>query len=129
MGSVDLLDELRAALDGLEPLLVGRVVDIEMARLRVLADRTLFQRGFNELVGYLAAHSEPATSITVRVARSGKVARIEVFGEGGHVYGEDWPDLGPAAAALQAMGGDIGTTGTLGWITLPLAPGTANADS
>ena len=48
---VDLLDEIRAALDELEPLLLGRVVDIEMARLRVLADRALFQRGFNELVG------------------------------------------------------------------------------
>ena len=129
MGSVDLLDELRAALDGLEPLLVGRVVDIEMARLRVLADRTLFQRGFNELVGYLVAHSEPATSITVRVSRTGKLARIEVLDEGGHVDGDDFPDVGPVAAELQAVGGDIGATGSLGWMTLPLAPGTSSADS
>ena len=41
--SVDLLEELRAALDELEPLLAGRIVDIEMSRLRVLVDPVLFQ--------------------------------------------------------------------------------------
>ena len=40
--SVDLLDELRAAFDELEPLLAGRIVDIEMSRVRVLADPVLF---------------------------------------------------------------------------------------
>lgn len=36
--SVDLLEELRAALGGVEPLIAGRIVDIEMARVRVLID-------------------------------------------------------------------------------------------
>ena len=64
--SVDLLDEIRAALDGLEPLLLGRMVDIEMPRLRVLSDPALCRRLLVELVGYAVAHSEPPDSITVR---------------------------------------------------------------
>ncbi|MDQ1435231.1 MAG: hypothetical protein QOF59_2047, partial [Actinomycetota bacterium] len=44
--AVDLLELLRAALDELEPLLVGRIVDIEMSRVRVLADPGLFRREF-----------------------------------------------------------------------------------
>ena len=48
--SVDLLEELRAALDEVEPLIAGRIVDIEMARLRVLADPVLFRREFASLI-------------------------------------------------------------------------------
>jgi light-regulated signal transduction histidine kinase (bacteriophytochrome) len=80
--SVDLLEELRAALDELEPLLTGRVVDIEMSRVRVLADRTPFRREFASLIESAAATGEPNQSITVRVARTGKSARIEVLNEG-----------------------------------------------
>jgi hypothetical protein len=79
--SVDLLEELRAALDELEPLLAGRVVDIEMSRLRVLADRALFRPEFSSLIESAAADGEPTESITVRVARTGKAARIEVVYE------------------------------------------------
>ena len=61
---------------------MGRVVDIEMARLRVVTDPTLFRRVFGRLIGAAVAHSEPADSITVRVARKGKTARIEVVNEG-----------------------------------------------
>src|SRR5206468_4716314 len=60
--SVDLLEEIRAALDGLEPLLLGRMVDIEMPRLRVLTDPTLCRRLLAQLIGYAVAHSEPPDS-------------------------------------------------------------------
>jgi len=103
--SVDLLEELRAALDELEPLLVGRIVDIEMSRLRVLADPVLFRREFASLIESAAADSEPTHSITVRVARTGKAARIEVVNE--------------------RAGGRF--DGAIGSMTLPLAPGTSNA--
>ena len=53
--SVDLLEELRAALDELEPLLAGRIVDIEMSRLRVLADPMVLRR--------LLAAAEPPTKL------------------------------------------------------------------
>ena len=43
---VDLLEQLRVALDDVEPLLAGRIVDIEMARRRVLTDPVLFRREF-----------------------------------------------------------------------------------
>ena len=129
--SVDLLEEIRAALDGLEPLLLGRIVDIEMSRLRVLAAPLLFRRVFAELIGYAVAHSEPPDSITVRVARTEKAARIEVVNEGGYVAGDDRPDLASAAEELRAMGGEIGTAGPFGgeicWMTLPLAPGASSA--
>ena len=47
--AVDLLEQLRAALDELEPLLAGRIVDIEMSRIRVLADPGLFRQEFTLL--------------------------------------------------------------------------------
>src|SRR6266516_2316380 len=79
---VDLLDEIRAALDAVDPLLCGRVVDIEMARLRVLTDPMLFRRVFAFLIAAAVARTEPPNSITVRVAREGKTARVEVINEG-----------------------------------------------
>ncbi|MDP9333557.1 MAG: hypothetical protein M3Q30_09645 [Actinomycetota bacterium] len=82
LASVDLLEELRAALDELEPRLSGRVVDIEMSRVRVLADRGLFRREFASLIESAVAEGE-TTPITVRVARTGKAARIEVLSERG----------------------------------------------
>jgi signal transduction histidine kinase len=93
MASRRVLGEIRAALDGREPLHLGRIVDIEMPRLRVLTDPTLCRRLLAELIGYAVAHSEPPDSITVRVARTGKAARIEIESEGGHATGNDLPDL------------------------------------
>jgi hypothetical protein len=42
--SVDLLEEIRAVLDGLGSLLLGRTVDIEMSRVRLRADPMAFRR-------------------------------------------------------------------------------------
>ena len=103
--SVDLLEQLRAVLDELEPLLVGRIVDIEMSRLRVLADPLLFRREFASLIESAVSTAEPAQSITVRVARTGSAARIEILNE------RDGMPL----------------DGVIGTITLPLAPGTSSA--
>ena len=103
--SVDLLEELRVALDELEPLLVGRIVDIEMSRLRVLADSLLFRREFVSLIESAVADAEPTDSITVRVARTGKVARVDVVNE-------------RRDARLDVV---------IGSITLPLAPGASSA--
>jgi signal transduction histidine kinase len=97
---VDLLEEIRAALDSVDELLRGRVVDIEMARLRVVTDPTQFRRAFAELVIAAAAEAEPPNAITVRVTRSGSTANIEVTNEGS-----------PVAHRLS----------------LPVAPGTSSA--
>ena len=103
--SVDLLQELRAALDELEPLLVGRIVDIEMSRLRVLADSLLLRQEFVSLIESAVADTEPTRSITVRVARTGKVARIEVVSERT----------------------DARSDVVIGSMTLPLVPGASSA--
>jgi light-regulated signal transduction histidine kinase (bacteriophytochrome) len=103
--SVDLLEELRAALDELEPLLGGRIVDIEMSRLHVLADAVQFRLEFASLVQSAVADTEPTHSITVRVARTGKAAQIAVVSERG---GEQ-------------------LDGVIGSMTVPLAPGTSSA--
>ncbi len=103
--SVDLLEELRAALDELEPLVAGRIVDIEMSRLRVLADPVLFRREFASLIESAISDAEPTRSITVRVARIGKSAGIEVVNERGGAR----PDA------------------VIGSMTLPLAPGASSA--
>jgi K+-sensing histidine kinase KdpD len=79
--SVDLLEELRAALDGIEPLIAGRIVDIEMSRVRVLADPVGFEREFASLIESAVAVAGPTRSITVRVARTSKAARIDVVNE------------------------------------------------
>jgi hypothetical protein len=129
--SVDLLEEIRATLDGLEALLVGRVVDIEMSRLRVLTDPTRFRRVLGELVGFAVARSQPTDSITVHVTRTGQTARIEVLNEDGHVAGDDLLDLAFAAEEARAIGGEIGTAGPgdamIGWMTVPLAAGASSA--
>ena len=129
--SVDLLEEMRAALDTLEPLLAGRTVDIEMSRLRVLADPMPFRRVFAECIRSALARSEPSDSITVRVSRTGGAARIEVIDEGGHLTGADHPDLAVAAEELRGMGGEIGIAEPFGdvicWMTLPMAPGASSA--
>jgi light-regulated signal transduction histidine kinase (bacteriophytochrome) len=103
--SVDLLEQLRAALDELEPLLAGRVVDIELSRLRVLADPVLLRLEFVSLIEIAVANAGPTHSITVRVARRGKAAQMEVFSERG--------------------GGR--SDGVIGSITVPLAPGASSA--
>ena len=128
---VDLLDEIRAALDAVDPLLSGRVVDIEMARLNVLTDPPLFRRVFGRLVGAAVAQTEPPDSITVRVARTGKRARIEVVSEGRPAAPGDLVDVTAEADDFRAVDGEVGASGAAGtatyWMTLPLTPGTSNA--
>jgi hypothetical protein len=103
--AVDLLDELRAALDELDPLLAGRIVDIEMARLRVLEDASVLRPRLVALVAAAIGDDEPAQPLTIRVTRSGSTARIDV------VAGEGERDAGRV----------IGST------TVPLVPGSAHA--
>jgi signal transduction histidine kinase len=105
MTSVDLLQELRVALDNCEPLLAGRVVDIEMSRVRVVADPERFRREFMSLIEAAVADAEPTGSITVRVARTGKHAEIEVVNERG----------------------DARLDGVVGSMTVPLVPGGSSA--
>ena len=103
--SVDLLEELRGALDRIEPLLAGRTVDIEMARLRVLADPEQFRQEFASLIESAVAVAGPARSITVRVARTGQSARIDVVDEHDREEADE----------------------VIGTMTLPLAPGASSA--
>jgi hypothetical protein len=128
--SVELLEEIRAALDTLEPLLVGRTVDIEMSRVRVLADPMVFRRVFAACITSALEHSDPSDAITVRVARTGKAARIDVIIEDGQVAPDELPDLA-GAEEFRAMGGEIGIGEPAGdvicWMTLPMAPGASSA--
>ena len=102
---VDLLEQMRVALDDVEPLLAGRIVDIEMARLRVLTDPVLFRREFASLIESAVTDAEATHSITVRVARTGGAARIEVFVD---------HDGAPSDRVIGSM-------------TVPLAPGASSA--
>src|SRR5277367_5107272 len=102
--AVDLLEQLRTALDELEPVLAGRIVDIEMSRIRVLADPGQFRQKFTLLIASAVANAQPTDSITVRVARSGTAARIEVLNECN----------ARSDAETRSM-------------TVPLAPGTSSA--
>src|SRR5258708_413873 len=103
--SVDLLEELRAGLDELEPLLGGRIIDIEMSRVRVLADPVLFRQEFASLIESAVTNADPTHSITVRVARTGNAVRIEVVND--HA--------------------DARSDGEIRSMTLPLAPGASSA--
>src|SRR5262245_63256326 len=92
--SVDLLEALRTAFDDLEPLLAGRTVDIEMGRFRVVLE----EEAFRAELGSLVASVDPASAITVRVARTGKTARIEVLDERDDVAGTMTVPLAPGAS-------------------------------
>ena len=106
--SVDLLEELRAALDEVEPLIVGRIVDIEMSRVRVFADPVLFRREFASLIESAVADMEPTKSITVRVTRTGKSTRIDVVNESD---GERLDDvLGSMTLSLASGGSSAADT-------------------
>lgn len=100
--TVDLLEEIRAVLDGLGSLLDGRTVDIEMSRLRVLADPTVLRRELGELVELALSRSEASDPITVRVTRAGKAARIAVVNDAGDAGGDGSMTLPMAPAASGA---------------------------
>ncbi len=103
---VDLIEEIRGAIDASEPRLLGRAVDIEMARVRVLAQPGELRRELGELIGSAAARTDAAASVTVSVARTGKSARVEVRAGRGD--------------------GDAADT-VVGTITLALAPGSSTS--
>ena len=81
--SIDLLDLLRATLDEAEPALDGRTVDIELPRVRVLADPPEFAREFAALLATVLVEASPARALVVHVTRTGKTARIDVTDDGG----------------------------------------------
>ena len=128
---VDLLDEIRAALDGVDPLLGGRVVDIEMARLRVITDPMLFRRVFASLITAAVAQSEPANSITVRVARRGSRpgSRSSTKAAPRRTPRSRMSPRTPRNSAPSAARSEppdpLGPRPT--WMSLPLEPGTSSA--
>jgi len=103
--AVSVREELQAALDLVDPLLEGRTIDVELARLQVLLDPTSFRAEVAALVESAVIVADPSDAITVRVARRGGSARVDVVVDGDG----DRPD-------------DV-----VGSITVPLAPGAANA--
>jgi hypothetical protein len=118
---VDLLEQVRTALDELTPLLHRRAVDIEMPRLTVAADATTLQRALVAVIGRAAEQTEGA--ITVRTTKQGPAARIEVTGE----YPRDHPPAAsgwPAALVVdvEAIDGRLGGGDTaVLWLTVPLS--------
>jgi hypothetical protein len=103
--SADLRSELRAALDIVESQLAGRTIDLEMARLQVSVDPASFRAELAALVAAAVAATAASAAITVRVARRGGSARIDVVVDGDGTRADD----------------------VVGTITIPLAPGAANA--
>ena len=118
---VDLLEQIRTALDELTPLLHRRVVDIEMPRLMVGADATTLQRALVAVIGRAVERSEGA--ITVRTTKQGTAARIEVTGE----YPREHPPVAsrwPATLAddVEAIDGRLGERdAAVVWLTVPLS--------
>ncbi|MBV8949603.1 MAG: hypothetical protein JOZ99_01915 [Actinobacteria bacterium] len=105
--ALDLLEEIRAAVDLSAPSLRGRVVDIEMARLRVVAEPAELRRALGELITSAAERAEAGESVGVRVARTGASARVDVRPED--------------------RAGVVRDDAAAGSITLPLAAGSSNA--
>lgn len=118
---VNLLEQIRAALDTLEPQLEGRVVDVEMPRLFVDADAevaglrrclvALIERGLAQYDG----------TLTVRTTKQRGVARVEVTGERRALAPTvpDWSDT--VTSDVAALRGSLETDGPSGWLSLPLA--------
>src|SRR4029450_2669915 len=107
---IDLLEQIRAVLDELTPLLRGRVVDVEMPRLTVGAEATALQGALVAVIGRVVDDSEGA--ITVRATRQGTAARIEVIGECSRerpLAASDWPAT--VAVDVEAIDGRLGGGG------------------
>ena len=102
--AVRVRDELQAALDVVEPLLAGRTIDLELASLQVLVDPASFRRELGAIVATAVTATEPSAAITVRVARRGGSARVDVVIDGDGSRADE----------------------VVGTITIPLAPGAAN---
>ena len=122
---IDLLEQIRAALDELTPLLRGRVVDVEMPRLTVGAEASALQRTLVAVIGRVVDDSEGA--ITVRATRQGTAARIEVISECSRerpLAASDWPAT--VAVDVEAIDGRLGGgDAAFVWLTVPLSgPGT-----
>jgi hypothetical protein len=120
---VNLLEQIRAALDELEPRLTGRVVDIEMPRLFVVADTDALRRALVALID--RAVEQYAGYLTVRTTKHGGAARIEVSGEHRALArtATDWSDT--VLRDVEAIAGALDTDGPLGWLTVPLSGGNA----
>ena len=117
---VDLLEQIRTALDELTPLLQGRAVDIEMPRLKVGADATTLQRALVAFIGRAVEHTEGA--ITVRTTKQGTAARIEVIGEypREHLSASGWPAA--LVVDVEAIAGRLGGGDSAAvWLTVPLS--------
>jgi hypothetical protein len=121
---VNLLEQIRAALDELTLRLEGRVVDVEMPRLFVAADPEPLSRALVAL--FERALDMYQGDVTVRTTKHGGAARVEISGEHRAVApaAVDWPDS--IARDVELIGGALDTDGPIGWLTVPLA-GTAHA--
>ena len=118
---VDLLEQIRTALDELTPVLHGRAVDIEMPRLKVAADAAALQRALVAVIGRAVEHTEGA--ITVRTTKQRTAARIEVIGEHPRQHlsaASGWPAA--LVADVEAIAGRLGGGDTaVVWLTVPLS--------
>ncbi len=118
---VDLLEQIRTALDELTPLLHRRAVDIEMPRLTVGADAATLRRALVAVIGRAVEHTEGA--ITVRTAKQGKAARIEVIGEHPREHlpaTSGWPAA--LVVDVEAIDGRLGGGDAAAvWLTVPLS--------
>jgi len=125
---VDLLEQIRTALDDLTPLFNHRAVDIEMARLTVVADATTLQRALVAVIGRAAEHTDGI--ITVRTTKQGTAARIEVTGEypRGHPPATSgWPTA--LTTDVEAIDGRLsGADAAVVLLTVPLS-GPSTPDS
>ena len=99
---LNLLEVIRAALDELAPRLEGRVVDIEMPRLFVVADADALQRELVESIGRTLEQS--GGNITVRTTKQRNAARIEISGEEPRAHGS--PPTEPECLTVPLAGGN-----------------------
>jgi hypothetical protein len=118
---VDLLEQIRAALDELTPLLHTRVVDIEMPRLTVGTDAGTLQRVLVAVIRRAVEHSEG--DVTVTTTKQGGAARIEVMAANAV---EDAPAASAWPATLtadvEAIDGHLGAGDAAPlWLTVPLS--------
>jgi C4-dicarboxylate-specific signal transduction histidine kinase len=116
---VNLLEQIRAALDALEPRLTDRVVDIEMARLFVVGDEAALRRALIALIDRGVDQYEG--HLTVRTTKQRTAARVEVTGEQRRLAPTvaDWPDV--VLRAVETIDGTLGTEGPVGYLTVPLS--------
>jgi two-component system sensor histidine kinase KdpD len=80
--AIDLTDEINDTVALLAPLVEGRLVEVEIPALRVIADPLLLRRAMTNLISNAVKYSPAGTPISIRATKAHGFAQLDVIDRG-----------------------------------------------